>query len=171
MAAEGRAALAGEGYGDDAVQLRTAADVRYLGQSSQLTVPLPAAPYQAEALHVAFERLYRDTFGYVAEGEPVELVNLRLSAIGTAVTRLDFGRVRLDARALAGDTGERLVSFNRGEPRVATRLISRGALEHSPIAGPAIVESYDTTIVVPPGCTARSDGGGCIAIDMEATDA
>jgi N-methylhydantoinase A len=134
-------------------------------------VPLPAASYHAKALHVAFERLYRDTFGYVAEGEPVELVNLRLSAVGTAVTRLDFGSVRLDARALAGETGERLVSFNRGEPRVATRLISRAALERGPIAGPAIVESYDTTIVVPPGCTARGDGGGCIAIEMGATDA
>jgi N-methylhydantoinase A len=171
MAAEGRAALAGEGYGDDAVQLRTAADVRYLGQSSQLTVPLPAGPYGNKALHVAFERLYRDTFGYVAEGEPVELVNLRLSAIGTAVSRLDFGGVRLDARALAGETGERLVSFSRGEPRVKTRLTSRAALERGPIAGPAIVESYDTTIVVPPGCTARGDGGGCIAIDMAAADA
>src|SRR5262245_2001178 len=171
MAAEGRAALAGEGYANHAVQLRAAADVRYLGQSSQLTVPIPPGPYDAKALHRAFERLYRDTFGYAAEGEPVELVNLRLSAIGTAVSRLDFGVLHLHARALAGETGERLVSFARGEPRVRARLTSRAALEHGPIAGPAIVESYDTTIVVPPGCTARGDGGGCIAIEMEATNA
>ena len=65
------------------------------------------------ALHDPFERLYYATFGYIAEGEPVELVNLRLSAIGTAASRLDFGGLRLDARALAGESGERLVSFAR----------------------------------------------------------
>jgi N-methylhydantoinase A len=122
-------------------------------------------------LHAAFERLYRETFGYVAEGEQVELVNLRLSAIGTATSRLNFGRLQLHARALAGETGARLVSFARGEPHVKARLLSRGAVEQSQVAGPAIVESYDTTIVVPPGCTARAAGAGCIAIEMEETDA
>jgi len=171
MAAEGRAALAGEGYDAAAVQLRFAADVRYLGQSSQLTVPLPAGPWDAPALHVAFERLYGETFGYVATGEPVELVNLRLSAIGTAATRLDFGALDLDARALAGESGERMVTFARGAPRVPTRLVPRAAVAAGPVAGPAIIESYDTTIVVPPGCTARAAGSGCIAIEMEETDA
>ena len=126
---DGRAALAVEGYGEGAVQLRYAADVRYIGQSSQLTVPMPPGPYDAAALHAAFERLYRETFGYVAEGEPVELVNLRLSAIGTAASRLNFGGLRLDARALAGESGERLVSFARGEPRVKARLLPRAAVE------------------------------------------
>jgi N-methylhydantoinase A len=46
MAAEGRAALAGEGYDKAAVQLRYAADIRYLGQSSQLTVPMPGGVFR-----------------------------------------------------------------------------------------------------------------------------
>src|SRR6185436_3959942 len=137
----------------------------------QLTVQMPSGPYDAARLHAAFERLYRETFGYTAEGEPVELVNLRLSAIGTAASRLDFGGLRLDARALAGESGERLVSFGRGEPRVKARLVPRAAVEQGPVAGPAIIESYDTTIVVPPGCTARAAGAGSIAIEMEETDA
>jgi N-methylhydantoinase A len=171
MALDGRAALAGEGYGESAVQLRYAADVRYIGQSSQLTVHMPPGPYDAAALHTAFERLYRETFGYVAEGEPVELVNLRLSAIGTAASRLNFGGLRLEARALAGESGERLVSFARGEPLVTARLLPRAVVEQGAVAGPAIIESYDTTIVVPPGYTARAAGAGCIAIEMEETDA
>jgi len=44
-------------------------------------------------------------------------------------------------------------------------------VEQGAVAGPAIIESYDTTIVVPPGCTARAAGAGCIAIEMEETDA
>ena len=123
------------------------------------------------ALHADFERLYAETFGYLAEGEPVELVNVRLSAIGKAATRLDFKRLSLDARALAGESGERMVSFSRGAPRIATRLVARIAVEEAPVAGPAVIESYDTTIVVPPGCTARAAGAGCIAIEMGDTDA
>jgi N-methylhydantoinase A len=171
MAADGRAALAVEGYDAAAVQLRYAADVRYLGQSSQLTVPMPQGPFDALALRSAFERVYRETFGYISDGEPVELVNLRLSAVGTAASRLDFGGLRLDDRALAGETGERLVSFARGESRIKVRLLPRAALEQGPVAGPAIIESYDTTIVVPPNCTARAAGAGCIAIEMDETDA
>jgi N-methylhydantoinase A len=167
MAADGRAALAIEGYDAASVQLRYAADVRYLGQSSQLTVPMPHGPFDAEKLHAAFERLYGETFGYVADGEPVELVNLRLSAVGTAANRVDFASLSLDARALAGESGERRVSFGRGEAPVSARLLPRAAVELAPVSGPAIIESYDTTIVVPPGCTARAAGAGCITIEME----
>ena len=166
MAADGHAALAGEGYAASTIRLRFAADLRYLGQSSQLTVKLPDAPFDAVALHAGFERLYRETFGYVAEGEAVELVNLRLSAIGTATSRIDFTRVELDSRAMAGAQGERLVSFARGEAAIATRLLARAAVAQAPVAGPAIIESYDTTIVVPPGCVARSIAAGCLAIDL-----
>jgi N-methylhydantoinase A len=170
MAIEGRAALAGEGYDKAAVQLRYAADIRYLGQSSQLTVPMPSGCYDAAALLAGFEKLYFETFGYIAEGEPVELVNLRLSAIGKAASRLHFDRIVLDPRALAGESGERMVSFSRGAPQIATRLVARAALESELIPGPAVIESYDTTIVVPPRCTARAAGAGCIAIEMEDSD-
>jgi N-methylhydantoinase A len=151
--------------------LRYAADLRYLGQSSQLTVPMPSGTFDETALHAAFERLYRETFGYIAEAEPLELVNLRLSAIGTATSRLGFRDLKLDARALAGETGERMVSFARGSPRIKTRLLPRAALEKGPVAGPAIIESYDTTIAVPPGCTALAVAAGCVVIEMEEIDA
>lgn len=170
MDADGRTALAKEGYAETAVQFRYSADVRYSGQSSQLTVPISGC-FEAPALHAAFERMYFETFGYVTAGEPTELVNVRLAAIGTASERLDFGALQLDARALAGETGQRLVSFVRGAPPMPAQLIARAALDRAPIAGPAIVESYDTTIVVPPHCTASAAGCGCIAIEMEAIDA
>ncbi len=166
MAVDGHAALAGEGYAASTIRLRFAADLRYAGQSSPLTVPLPDAPFDAAQLHAQFERLYRDTFGYAATGEAVEFVNLRLSAIGTAASRIDFTNVVLDARAMAGASGERMVSFARGEAPIAARLLSRASVDQGPVAGPAIIESYDTTIVVPPGCVARSIGAGCLAIEL-----
>jgi N-methylhydantoinase A len=169
LAAAGRAALAHEGYGTEAVSLRFAADLRYLGQSAHLVVPFSA--FGHAALHAAFERLYSETFGYVAAGEAVELVNLRLSATGLGDGRVDFSAISLDARALDGAAGTRAVSFQRGAPPVATRLLPRAALAHGPVAGPTIIESYDTTIVVPPGATARAGGAGCVAIEMGEADA
>jgi len=165
----GHAALGHEGYASAAVELRFAADLRYAGQSSQLTVPL--RNFAADTLHASFERLYGETFGYTTPGEAVELVNLRLSAIGRADGRIDFPSLSLDARALAGATGERLVSFARGAAPVPTRLLPRAALENGPVQGPAILESYDTTIIVPPGCTASAAGSGTVSIDMETADA
>ncbi len=171
MAVEGRAALQAEGYAGEAIALRFAADLRYLGQSSQLTVPLAGTGFDGAALAASFERIYRETFGYAADGEPVELVNLRLSAIGTAASRIDFGTLTLDSRAMAGASGVRAVSFARGAGAVATRLVARAAVEAGPVEGPAIIESYDTTIVVPPGCTARAVGAGTIAIELGDEDA
>ena len=90
--------------------------------------------------------------------------------LGTANGRLSFSGLRLDARALAGGSGERLVSFSRESLRTVTRLVPRAAVDDGPIAGPAIIESYDTTVVVPPNCSARAAGSGCIAIDMGTND-
>ncbi len=168
LAADGREALAAEGYGQDAASLRFAADLRYVGQSSELTVPM-AVPLDApgrDRLREAFHRLYAETFGYRSD-EAVELVNLRLTAVGTAENRLDFAHLVLDPNALAGGSGTRMVSFERGQPPIETRLAPRSAIAEGPIAGPAIIESYDTTIVVPPGCVARAVAAGCIAIDLE----
>lgn len=170
MASEGRAALANEGYDEDAVEFRFAADVRYVGQSSQLMIQILRDSYSATGLRADFERAYRETFGYIVADEPLELVNFRLSAIGKALSRLDFGTLNLDSRALGVEKGERLVSFSRGAPRIPARVLARAVAQADAVAGPAIIESYDTTIAVPPGCIARPAAAGCITIDLEDTD-
>jgi len=170
MVDEGRAALASEGYDEDAVEFRFAADIRYLGQSSQLMIQMPSESCGTADLRAAFERTYRETFGYIADAEPLELVNLRLSAVGKAASRLEFATLNLGSRALAAEKGERLVSFGRGAPRIPARVLPRAVAQATAVVGPAIIESYDTTIVVPPECTARPAGAGCITIEMEKMD-
>jgi N-methylhydantoinase A len=170
MIDEGRAALASEGYEEGAVEFRFAADIRYLGQSSQLMIQMPSKSYGATDLRADFERTYRETFGYIAEAEPLELVNLRVSAIGKAASRLEFATLNLGSRALAAEKAERLVSFSRDAPRIPARVLPRAVAQATAVVGPAIIESYDTTIVVPPGCTASPAGAGSIAIEMEEMD-
>jgi N-methylhydantoinase A len=165
----GLAVLASEGHAREDAAIALAADLRYLGQSSELTVPLASGGFDAEgmaALVRGFQALYHQTFGY-SSGEPLELVNLRVSARGRSRHRLDFGACQVDGTALQGETGMRQVSFEPGQPPLATRVLPRASLGSEPLQGPLVIESYDTTIVVPPCCSVRADAVGNIIIDLE----
>lgn len=166
---QGYTVLASEGYAADAATIVLAADLRYLGQSSELTVTLPSDRFDDQAiaqLSADFNKLYHQTFGYSSD-EPLELVNLRVAARGRSGHRLDFATCQVDATALQGQTGSRMVSFELGDTPRATRVMPRAALTLTPEQGPLIIESYDTTIVVPPHCSAHADEIGNIIIDLE----
>ncbi len=168
---QGLAVLAQEGYPTEAVDVTVGLDLRYLGQSSELTIPLRTAADRAvDARALAqvvedFASQYQQTFGY-SNDEPLELVNVRLSAYGRSDQRLKFQDIRVDASALQGVSGTRQVSFERDQPPCDTQLVPRSAIGDVPRHGPLIIESYDTTIVVPPGATAHADKIGNIIIDI-----
>jgi N-methylhydantoinase A len=70
-----------ETFGYDPVEVRSAADLRYVGQSHELEVPLEAGWPE---LRAAFETAHRGRFGFSRELEAIELVNLRSVATGEA---------------------------------------------------------------------------------------
>jgi len=165
----GETTLAAEGYPPSSVEFALRADCRYLGQSSELTIPVRGESLDTSALlglREDFQRAYRETFGYASD-EPVELVNLRLGARGLSVDRLDFRRIRLAGEAVGGGGGRRMVSFERGRPALETPIVARGSMTGRTLPGPLIVESYDTTVVVPPGASASGDAIGNLTIDIE----
>ncbi|PTV51790.1 hydantoinase/oxoprolinase family protein [Pseudomonas putida] len=166
---QGFTVLASEGYAADAAQVVYSADVRYLGQSSELTVPLSSAQIDQQALDQLgkdFNAQYLQTFGYASD-EPLELVNLRVSARGRSAHRLEFADCKVDSTALQGSEGERLVSFDPDAPLQSTPVVPRASIGLKPVQGPLIIESYDTTIVVPPGCSAHADSIGNITINIQ----
>jgi N-methylhydantoinase A len=166
MAQEANATLAGEGYGEAATTLAFAADVRYEGQGSELTVPLPGRVLDdaaVPALAAAFRAQYAATYGYATD-EPLELVNLRVVATGRRDARLDLGALRVDPRPAT--PGRRPVVFARGAAPLDTPVHPREAV--TTLDGPAIIEAYDSTVVLPPGCRATADRGGTLRIDIDA---
>ncbi len=146
--------------GDRRVVTRTA-DMRYQGQNYELSVPLPAGPIGAEslaALAAGFEAAHRQRFGFIAEGEPVQLVTLRLEAAGI-VPKAEFTASE-DAgpSAEAAKIGHREVYFPEYGRMVECPVYSRNELlTGNRFDGPAIVEQMDTTTVVLPGMVARVD--------------
>ncbi len=159
--------LAAEGYRGADVRLAVQADCRYVGQGSELTVPLAPVPLDAAgvlALGRVFATEYAATYG-AATGEEVELVNVRLVATGVRAHRLDFAAVKASA-ASHGDATTRAVSFLRGAGRVETPVIGRDAVAATPRPGPLVIESYDSTVVVPQDCDVMADAAGGLLLTV-----
>jgi N-methylhydantoinase A len=74
-------------------------------------------------------------------------------------------RAVVDRAAARGATARRSVYFGRQHGWRDTPILARGDFAEA-VAGPAIVEEYDATCVIPPDATARLDGYGNIMIEL-----
>jgi N-methylhydantoinase A len=139
--------------------LLRSADLRYRRQAYELTVPLadgPITPASLAALASAFHRRHEQTYGHANANEPVQLVNLRLTALG----RLPGITLVQPSRPGAQREGVRDVWFpDAGTLRC--RVVWRDGLARgSVLEGPTIVEALESTTVVPPGWRATIDAEG-----------
>lgn len=169
MAARAEADLAGEGFGHERMEFARFADLRYRRQISELMLPLPDGPLSGAGLaRLAqdFHREHERTYGYAIGDERVELVAFKLRARGS---RADAAEVPwhslVDDRHVA--RSDRSVYFGRGIGHAATPVIGRRNLAEHPAAGPLVIEEYDSTVVVPPGWTARRTPLGFMVLEPE----
>jgi N-methylhydantoinase A len=163
---EARGVLHNEGYPQTAVRLDVGVDLRYFGQASELTVALPDQRLTVEALSrlaEGFRQEYEKTYGYSTD-EDLELVNLRVVATGLREHRLEFQSLRAMERPTGAANPSRDVAFERGHGHRKTPVHVREPPPGTPVPGPAIIESYDSTIVVPPGSEACADEHGNVRI-------
>lgn len=144
-------------------------DVRYRGQSSELSIPV-TVPFSDDVISQGVQSFHREherTYGYHSPKEPTQLVNLRLrvrAKAGEAVeVRAD--RIRPAVSGLkAGEASKRLVYFGKRWGWQDSPVVRREAL--SSTTGPLVIEEYDTTIIVPPGALVHRDETGSVRIDL-----
>jgi N-methylhydantoinase A len=168
LEAEALGLLAADGVSRERAALERGADLRYHGQSFELTVRVPPGRLDEAALAdvaEAFGREHARTYGHRAGAEePVELVSLRL------IARARDGRPRLPDRlrpaVSAPPAGARPVYFGRDVDWLTTPIVSRADIPAEPRPGPLIVEEYDATAVVPPDATIRRDGLDVLHLDL-----
>ena len=156
-----------------AAQTAAALDMRYRGQSYELTVPLTLPPSAAhlESAVDAFHRAHAQRYGYAMPAEAVEAVTLRIRAAtpgsGVSAPRRPFST----ADASAARLDERVVWFDTHGP-MAAACYQREQLEPgNVIAGPSLVLQYDSTILLAPGWTARVDPFGNLLCEKRETHA
>jgi N-methylhydantoinase A len=151
LGAQACAQLRAQDVPDDAIRTLAELDVRYAGQSFDLTVPLgDDASAIAEAFHVRHERRY----GYAARDERVELAAVRVTAIG--VSGALPAALPTGGDAEAARSGERRV-WDAGAFALASVYERERLGSGASVRGPAIVEQYDTTTWIPRGWSARVD--------------
>ena len=147
-------------------------DVRYVGQSFELTIDYPSPRRRIDTARMrrsiadSFYRAHLQRFGYADRGEAVEIVNLRLK-LGL---KMDKPQIVAGQAADSGSTpaliGEAQVVFSGGS--VTTRLYDRENLRTGDqISGPAIVLQMDTTVVITPGWTGTADDYGNLVLETE----
>ena len=161
--------LAEDGYGVDQVRWTRRLDIRYIGQAHELTVRTNASFIDSLEMEKMVKRFHSEhdrTYGHKAPDEPVEVVNLRLSARSTV------GNV-MPLRPLAvGSSDEAVRDAYFGPQRgiISTPVVGRGALTSDPRDGPIIIEEYDATTVVPPGSTVEVDTGNNMVIKVSSDE-
>lgn len=164
LARSGGELLSAEGFTEERISFEYSIDLRYQGQGYELTVPLDAVPSSTDelrGLRVAFDRLHEERFGHLAPEARVELVAVRVAAIG----QVDRPRIESSPTPEQGQLpSTRIVHFPE-TGAVPTPVYQRSRLgSGTEVPGPAIVEQYDTTIVVEPGFRATVETGGHVLL-------
>lgn len=152
---EARLTLKTEGLSEDRMETRFTADIRYLGQFNEVNISLPMSSerrvrtedirYLADLFHTTHDTLY----GYSMAGAELELINLRLQAIGHTDKPRFLPSPQEDPNASKALKSSRPVFFE--DRFVDTPVYDGLLLKHGNLVfGPAIIEEPTTTIVVPP---------------------
>jgi N-methylhydantoinase A len=164
--AAGKATIRRERVAVETVEFAHRADMQFQGQSHVLTIGLPRADVTREEIHALFEAAYWKRFEVeLKEIFPV-LVNLHTAAIG----RRRPVRLGLSAPDRHGDISDALVERRpvwfdhqwQSTPVYRRERLPAGAC----LLGPAIVEQFDTTIVIEPGNRVETDPLGNLVVTI-----
>ena len=144
-------------------------DLRYVGQEFTLSVPVTLEAIKRgdrKKIRADFDALYEHRYAHHSPDEPVEMVNIRLAAIGKR-TQLTFPK--LAAAAAAKPSRRRDVYLGDARKAVSCPIYQRSALgAGARISGPALIEEHGTTTVLFKGDTCRVARSGELIIDVGA---
>jgi len=137
------------------------ADMRYVGQGSEITVTMPS-PLTEAGVRAEFEVAYKALFARTPPGAAIQFVAIRLSV--TAPMPGTGGKLELPRHASAyAEKGMRPVFFPDENKTIQTRVWDRYALAPGvKIDGPAVFEEDESTFIVGPNATARLLADGSI---------
>ncbi len=172
MQAELIGRLTEDGLSEKDVRFQRAGDLRYLGQGYELRVPFDAGEITLDSLTAVWQRFHDShaaEYGHAFETSPIEVVNLRLTAIGPSkaleLPQYSGGETLEAAHLRTRDTVFRvdgqLGSF---ETQVYRRDLLPLGID---VPGPAILLQKDSTTVVPPKATAKTHPTGSVIITLE----
>jgi len=168
---QAKTVLAEEDFPAERMIIERYADMRYSGQSYELSIPIKEGcidECRLAEMEKAFSQEHLKVYGHAAENDPIDIVNLKV--IGRASLEVEDGCVSKTGLNADIKPSEkfcmRAAYFGLEHGLIETPVIAREDLFNKTMAGPIIIEEYDSTSVIPPGCTANLDSWGNIVIEV-----
>jgi N-methylhydantoinase A len=167
LIAAGRATLEDEGVVKEGRSYQRSMDLRYVGQEFWLQIPVSEAEVcggEVEAIRRRFDDVHDRRFGHAAQDEPLELVNVRLTARG-ARPKINFPRVAGDGAS--AQVGTRPIYLDDPARQVACAIYRRERLAPGvQVFGPCVIEEYASTTVLFGGDRAETMDTGELLIEV-----
>ena len=169
---QARTQLEEDGVPADRLVIQRVADCRYLGQGYELRVDVDSGAIDhdwVEKVRRTFHDIHQREYSRRFEESDIEIPNVRVRAIGLmpplSTPEAEHGTASPDD-ALRHEGAAWFVGPG-GLAQVTTRYYDRAALKAgNRLEGPAIVNQYDTTTVIPPGLAANIDRYGNIVVEI-----
>ena len=163
---EGKTLLTSEGFAETSHEIKIQLDMKYSGQTSELTITIPNTIFNQDSLSEIseiFMEEHEKTYGYRVN-EHLQLVCIRVIARGSTKQN----RIPDSLKIPSGTNSEmedRNVYFNSSQKWIMTPIIDRIQLDSNWFKGPLIIEEYDSTTVIPPLWKTRLDEAHNIVVE------
>jgi N-methylhydantoinase A len=165
LESKGAAMLDRAGVAPERRRFERSVDARYSRQSYELVVPIARRPVDKTTLKEiaeTFHDRHLQTYGHDNRDEPVQIVSVRLAAIGTIpplAVRNTTARRGTDAVK-----SKRQLWFDETGAVIATIYDRRRMPSGQAVSGPAVIESLESTILIPPGWRANMNEDGFVLL-------
>ena len=170
ITSEARDMLSRSGIPQENWNFRYYLDIRYGNQAYELTVPVESSEIEEGTLDAIAERYHAQhftTYDYNAPDEPIQLVNMRASAIGKFGA--DFIAPRISSANGSKDISPRSHRevYFKELGQTSCPVYDRGDLSAgAEIEGPAVIQESSSTVIVYPGQRAAATEFGTIEITI-----
>jgi N-methylhydantoinase A len=166
MEATARQQLEREGFAPERQKLLRSLDLRYRGQAFELNLAVSDPDLPVDRIEADFHRAHRDTYGHANPEAAIELVNARLTAYGL-VPKPTAARHVAPGADLQSALDERRPVWFEGRAHDCPVWDRDRLPEGAVLSGPAIVEEFGATTVVPPGWRGTMDSHGNLRFERE----
>jgi N-methylhydantoinase A len=169
MAEEGRKILEDSGLSSTDIAYQRTADMRYVGQGHEVSVPLPNGILHAghfREISDTFESTYEALYGRKGPDVPLEVINWRVIARGPQ-TEMNLQFQRDASNRATARKGARMAYFPEAGGYVETPVYDRYALRPGIVfAGPAIVEERESTLIIGARARAHVDPRSNVIVEL-----
>ena len=163
---EARERLRADGFANDQIRIEASLDMRYVGQSFELNIMLPAELTDTEELMEAFHKAYEQRYSHRDQGSG-EVIAFRVTGFGN-MDRPPLPSVLGGDELAASIRDTRQVIFN-SVSRETTVYWREDLPLNTTFGGPAIIEERGSTTVVPPNFNVLMDPTGSLVLDRKTT--